>query len=131
MQSTDAIDILDAQVINIQVFYKIAVDFKQNKQLVLQNVNSRLRTFFGIKNFEIDQPIGISDIHNIIYNSPGVIGVQDIKVVNISGVAGSNVYSDVQFSVDENTYNGNIIIPPDGGMFEVKYGSSDIIGMPV
>jgi len=126
---SDAIDILDAQVINIQVQYKIAVASQQNKQLILQGVNAKLRSYFNIKNFEIDQPIGLSDIQNIIYNNTGVIGVQDVAVINISGIVGDKSYSGIQFSVQENTYKGNIIIPPAGGMFEVKFKDIDIIGI--
>lgn len=126
----DAIDILDAQVINIQLNYKIITAPDQNKQLVLQNVNSKLIDYFNIKNFEIDQPISIPDLINIIYNNPGVVGLDqnELRIVNVTGNIGTNTYSNVNFDVFANTYKGGLIIPPQGGMFELKYKNSDIKG---
>lgn len=124
---SDAIDILDAQVINLKVEYTVVSEPKANKQLVLQNINSRLVDYFGIKNFDIDQPLVIDDIRNIIYNTQGVVSVQSLNVKNISGTVGTREYSDIQFDVQTNTNKG-IIIGPAGSMFEVKYKNQDIVG---
>lgn len=127
---TDAIDILDAQVINLQINYKIIAALDQNKQLVLQNVNYKLIEYFNVKNFEIDQPLSLPDITNIIYNTPGVLSVDlnSLNIVGISGTVGSKVYSDINFNVSANTYKGGLVIPPPGGIFEIKYKNLDIKG---
>lgn len=124
---SDAIDILDAQIINLRLSYKIAIHPDYNKQQVLQNVNSKLNDYFAIKNFEIDQPISISDIHNIIYSVLGIVSVQNINFTNVTGVDGDRVYSSSIFDVSLNTLKG-LIIPPNGGIFEIKYKNFDIIG---
>ena len=124
---SDAIDILDAQVINIQILYTVIVEPSFNKQLILQNVHARLKDYFNIKNYEIDQPIIAADVNNIIYNNLGVLSVQDVRIRNIMGIQGSKTYSEIQFDTQSNTFRG-IIMPPPGGMFELKYVDTDIIG---
>jgi hypothetical protein len=127
---SDAIDILDAQIINLKLSYRIAVHPDYNKQQVLQNVNSQLNEYFSIKNFEIDQPISISDIHSIVYSVLGVVSVQNINFTNILGTDGDRSYSNNLFDVSSNTLKG-LIIPPPGGIFELKYKSVDIIGQVI
>lgn len=124
---SDAVDILDGQIINLKVEYSIVVEPTYNKQLVLQTVSNKLASYFSVKNFEIDQPLVLSDIQNIVFNNLGVVAVQGVRVENLYGTIGSNSYSNSVFNVQTNTYNG-IIIPPPGGMFEVKYKGVDIVG---
>lgn len=130
---SDAVDILDAQVINVKIEFSIVVDPNFNSTLVLQNVIARLNEFFNIKNFEIDQPIVIAEIQNIIFNNPGVLTVNSIDIKNQTGTVGTSnprQYSDVQFDVEANTDRG-IIIGSPGSMFEVRYKDFDIIGTVV
>lgn len=126
----DAIDILDAQVINLGVDFSIVVDPNENKQVVVQNVVKKLSSFFQQKNFDIDQPLVLSDLHNIIFNNPGVIAVDRINVKNLSTAVGSRTYSPVQFNVEANTSKG-IVIGPPGSIFEVKYKNYDLQGTAV
>ena len=127
---SDAIDILDAQVVNIQIQFVIVVDPGFNRNLVLQNVIARLKQYFDIKHFEIDQPIVIDDIRNIIYNNQGVISLQSLSVSNIINNVGTRTYSNVQFDVQSNTTKG-IIIGPPGSIFELRYADFDFIGSAI
>lgn len=127
---SDAIDVLDAQVINLQVEFVIVVDPSYNRALVLNNVLARLRQYFNIKFFEIDQPIVLDDIRNIIYNNTGVLSLQSLNVRNITGTVGTRVYSDVQFDPVANTNRGLVIGPP-GSIFEIRFKDNDLIGSVV
>jgi hypothetical protein len=127
---SDAIDILDAQVVNIGVDFSIVVDPRENKQLVVQGVIKKLSAFFQQKNFDIDQPLVLSDLHNIIFNNPGVIAVDSINVKNINTAVGQRTYSNVQFNVEANISKG-IVIGPPGSIFEVKYKNFDLQGTAV
>lgn len=130
---SDAIDILDAQVINIKINFSIVVDPNFNTNLVLQNVINRLKNFFSIKNFEIDQPIVIAEIQNIIFNNPGVLTVNSIELKNLTGTVGTTNprgYSDIQFDVQANTDRG-IVLGPPGSIFELRYPNFDIVGVSV
>ena len=125
---SDAVDILDAQVINLQLEYKVSLDpTYSNKQLVLQMINQKLKDYFSRKNFEIDEPISVSEIHNLVFNNLGVIAVQDVRLKNITGTVADRVYSNVQFDVNSNTTQ-NIVFGPAGSIFEFKFKDFDIIG---
>ncbi len=125
---SDAIDILDGRIINLQINYDITVDPTFNRQQVLQNVQSKLIQYFQIGNFQMDQPLVLDDIRNIIYNNVGVLAVRGITAKNITGTVSDRVYSTVRYDVATNIINNSILIPPPGGMFEIKYSSQDLIG---
>jgi hypothetical protein len=127
---SDAIDILDAKIVNLQLKYQIVVDPDYNKQLIIQNINSKLKSFFDIKNFQIDQPLNYSEIRNVIFNNVGVISVQQVQFFNITGTQGNTTYSNVKFDVLANTFKG-LLIPPNGGIFEIKNLAQDIMGSSI
>lgn len=136
--SNDAIDILDAQVVNIRIKFSIVAEPSSNKNLVKQNVIKKLKNYFEIKNFEIDQAIFLSDIRNIIFNNPGVLTISELEVENVNGTvtfgepsnSNTRVYSSVQYDIDSNT-DRDIIFPPTGGIFEVRFPDFDIVGVVV
>lgn len=127
---SDAIDILDAQIINLKLEFSVVIDPTKNKKLVLQNVISRLKTYFNQKHFEIDQPIILSDLQNIIYNNNGIISVTSVTMKNLSGPVSGREYSGAQFDVQANTTKG-IVIGPPGSIFEIKFKDYDIEGTAV
>lgn len=126
----DSFDILDAQILNFKIEYQINIAKNQNKQIVIQNINKKLEKYFSIDNFQIGQPINISEVTNIIYNNIGVLSLEYVKFTNLSGVIGDRTYSDISYNFDANTKK-NIILPPSGGIFELKYKSSDILGSAI
>lgn len=125
---SDAIDILDTRIINMKVSFNIVVDPMSNKSAVVQSVISSLKQYFDIKNFQIDQPIMLSDVTNIIINNAGVVSIIDLKFTNLRGTIQEKVYSDASFNVSANTKKG-IIIGPPGSIFEIKYPNYDIVGV--
>tara|TARA_R110001583_G_scaffold27302_6_gene97727 strand:- start:17741 stop:19603 length:1863 start_codon:yes stop_codon:yes gene_type:complete len=127
---SDAIDILDAQIINISVTYKVVVDATSNANLVIQDCNARLKQYLKIENFQIDQPLVVSDLSNIVLNAPGVLSLVEIRVENRSGLIDDLYYSDSYMNIEASTVNG-IIIPDSGVILEVKYPDTDIIGNTV
>jgi hypothetical protein len=127
---SDAIDILDAQIINLQLKYQIVVDPEYNKQQVLQGINVKLKELFNIKNFQIDQPINLSEVRNVIFNNIGVVSVEQVQFLPLSGVQGTTVYSNIKFNISSNTFKG-LLIPPNGGIFEIKNPDINIVGAAV
>lgn len=127
---SDAIDILDAQVVNLKVEFSVVIDPSKNKKLVLQNVVSRLKQYFSVKHFEIDQPIILSDLQNLIYNNNGIVSVTNVSIKNLSGPVNGRTYSSSQFDVESNTTKG-IVIGPPGSIFEIRFKNFDIEGTSV
>jgi hypothetical protein len=72
----------------------------------------------------------MNDINNIIYNTLGVISVNNVKIENLTGLNANRTYSEVHFDVKSNTVK-NLIIPPPGGIFEVRFPDVDIVGRAI
>jgi len=124
---SDAIDILDAKIINLIMTFDVLIDPSLNRAIVLQNVLSKLQGTFNIKNFNIDQPIIMSDVMNTIYSTSGILSVNDLRFENVTGTANGRTYSDSTFNVTANTIKG-VVFPSPGGIFEFRYTEFDIIG---
>ncbi len=127
---SDAIDIVDARIVNIKVTYEVTVDLAMNKKTVLQLVNAKLRKFFDSRNFHIDQPIVLSDIDNLIYNTNGVVSVNTVRLENLTNQVDGRLYSEIYHDLQNFTHRG-VIIPPPGGVYELKYADDDIVGKAV
>ena len=124
---SDAIDMLDAPIINISVNFEIIVDIAYDRNIVLQDVLEKVKSYFDIKNFNIDQPIVLADVTSLIYNNEGVVSVTNVEIKNVIGEISDRVYSDVAISI-KNSTKKNIIFPRPGGIFEVKFPDDDIRG---
>jgi|694.fasta_scaffold50636_3 hypothetical protein len=123
----DAIDILDAYIVNLSMIFEVVADPSLNKQILLQEILVKLIDRLNIKNFSIDQPIVINDLQNLIYNTPGVIAVTNIEFFNLNGKINNLQYSENSFDVKMHLRKG-MLYPPEGGIFEFKFPNVDIIG---
>lgn len=124
---SEAIDILDARVLNVRIMFSVVVDPSAHPKSVLRNVIAKLKSYFDIDNWQIDQPILLSDINNLIFNTPGVTSVTDISVQNVAGNVSNHQYSDIRFDVRSATRKGMILTSP-GSIFEIRYPDIDIVG---
>jgi hypothetical protein len=124
---SDAIDILDASISNFTVKFGIMSAPGANKNGVIQNVISRIKDIMSINNFQIDQPILLDDITNVIINTPGVVSLLNLEVSPKTGIDSDRSYSNFYFDYAGSTRN-KIIVAPAGNIFELKYPDSDIIG---
>jgi len=127
---SDAIDVLDARVINLSLQFEIMVDPALNRNTILQQILTKLQNTFNVSQFHIDQPIIISDVVNAIFTVSGVVSVDRVEFKNVNGVINNRTYSDSTFDVSSNTRK-NVIIPPPGGIFEIRYPEVDIIGRAI
>jgi len=124
---SDAIDILDASIINLGLDYTVTINQDANSSIVISSINTKLRSYFLIDNFQIDQPIKIGEIENIILNTSDVEAITKISFKNITGNRGLNTYSSYVYDPKRNIDRG-YLFPPTGGIFEVKYPNDDIVG---
>lgn len=126
----DSIDILDSQIINFQIQFEVVIDPTLNKSVVLQQVLLRLKSFFRIQNFSIDQPIILSEVRNQILAIQGIISLNSVVISNVSGQYNGKTYNENIFDITSNTIK-DILFPPPGGIFELKYPDIDLIGKAV
>ena len=127
---SDAIDILDARIINLICQFDVVIDPSLNRNVVLQQVLVKLKNIFDIKNFQIDQPIIVSDIVNSIFTVSGILSVDKVEFRSVQDVVNNRQYSASTFDVSSNTRKG-VIVPPPGGIFEIRYPDVDIIGRAI
>ena len=128
--TSDAVDVLDAIIINLGVRYTVTIEKGFRQEIVLASINSKVRSYFNIRNMQINKPVIIGELENIILNVPGVLSIVSFNIVGKSGFLEGNAYSNHDFDVRQNLERG-FIFPPDGGIFELKYPSEDIVGRVV
>ena len=123
---TDSINIKDAFIINFAIEFDITVFKNENNQKVLLDCINELKAYFSINKWQINQPIIISDVKNLIGGVKGVQTVENLLFINKSG---ENIgYS--KYSYGMNTATRNEVIYPslDPSIFELKYPNQDIKG---
>lgn len=133
--ATDAIDILDSPVVNLKIEFMVIIDPSYQQNLVLQSCIDALRDYFDSKNCQIDKPINMTEVSNIIYSINGVTSMPQnspIRFANMTGLVDNRQYSDYYYNVKLGTVvNKGLLFPPEGGIFEVRYPDYDIVGRSV
>jgi len=123
---TDAINIKDAFVINFELDFEITAYKNYNNTEVILECISELKDYFNIDKWQINQPIIISEISNLIAGVKGVQTVEMIKLENKNGL--SLGYSQYKYDFNGATKNGVIYPSLDPSIFELKYPNQDING---
>jgi len=123
---SDAIDVVDARIINYTVQITIMPDENVNQNDVIRKVISTVKNLLRVDNIQIDQPIQITQILSEVIRIPGVLSVVEIDIQGITGDFDNRSYSDVFFDASTNTNKGMVIGPP-GSIFELKFPETDII----
>ncbi|GJQ43906.1 MAG: hypothetical protein JETCAE03_34040 [Ignavibacteriaceae bacterium] len=125
---TDAINIKDAYIINIQVNFEI-ITYPNvvNKREVIIRCIDELKTYFDISKWYIGQPIVLSEIYTLLDRVEGVRTVSDVSIINKFDNTGVD-YSVNVYDVASATIDGVVYTSLDPSCFEVKYPNKDIFG---
>jgi hypothetical protein len=124
---TDAINIKDAYYINIGLNFDITIISGYSNKDVLTTCISVLKDHFNVDNWQINQPITISDIQNKLLQIKGVQSIVKLEIINKQG----GVYSQYGYDIAGATRNGNIYPSLDPAIFEVRFPNTDIQGRVV
>jgi hypothetical protein len=127
---TDAINIKDAYYINIGVNFDITVLSGYSNKDILTNCVAVLQNHFNIDNWQINQPIILSDITSKLLQVRGVQSVVKIEIVNKQDSTGVT-YSPYGYDIAGATKNSNVYPSLDPAIFEVRYPNTDIQGRVV
>jgi len=132
---TDAVNIKDAHIVNIGVDFEIIVLPEYNSNEVLLRAINRMKEYFDIDNWRINEPINLS---NVYVELDKVEGVQTVVRPDRDGKGGLQIYNKFNGNYSPNKYstltatkNGIIYPPKDPSIFEVKFPNSDIRGQVV
>jgi len=124
---SDAVDILDAKVINFGVKYEVLIKESSDRISVISSLDSSIAAALDRGFFQIGQPLVMDDLVNIIINFRDVISLSSLRVYPITGTVEGRVYSDTSFPFEENMKMG-ILRGPKGSIFEFRYPGFDISG---
>ena len=123
---TDAVNIKNAFVINFKLDFEITVFKNYSNQRVLLECITELQNYFNIDKWQINQPILISEVKNLI---GGVEGVQTVEKTVFENVSGTEIgYSQYKYGFGKATKNEVIYPSMDPSIFELKYPNTDIKG---
>ena len=126
---TDAVNIKDTFIINIGVNYDVILLPNFNNRLVLNNINVALASYFNTDSAQINKPILVNNIRNVIDTVEGVQTVKKLEIVNKVG-ENSN-YSKYAYDINGATINGVLYPSLDPSIFELKFPEIDIQGKVV
>jgi hypothetical protein len=121
---TDAINIKDAFYINVSLNFEINIEPSYNSKELLSSCLIKLKEYFNIEAWQINQPIILSDIYAFLLRIPGVRSVPQLEIVNKQG--GS--YSPYGYDIVGATKKGIIYPSLDPSIFEIRYPDVDIKG---
>lgn len=123
---TDAINIKDAYIINLGIEFDIITMPDQNGNQVILRCIERLKKYFDVKKWQINQPIVISNIYTELDKVEGVQTVVDVRLVNLYDPTLG--YSGNAYNIQLATRDGILFPSLDPSIFEIKYPNNDIIG---
>ncbi len=123
---TDAINIKNAFIINFSLNFEITTFKNYNNQEIVINCINEIKEYFNIDKWQVNQPIIISEIENLI---AGVIGVQTVEKVELKNENGTLLgYSQYKYDFIGATKKGVIYPSLDPSIFELKFPNTDIKG---
>ena len=123
---TDAINIKDAFIINFEMEFEVTSFSNYNNQEVLLDCITELKNYFNIDKWQVNQPIVITEVMNLIGAVKGVQTVEKVEFKNKHGI--DLGYSQYKYGFVNATKN-NVIYPSmDPSIFELKYPDADIKG---
>ena len=122
-------------IVNIGVNFEIVVLPEFNSNEVLLRAIDRLKSYFDIDNWRINEPINLSKLYVEIDK---VDGVQTVVRPDKDGKGGLQIinkfngnYSSNKYSIINATKGGVIFPPKDPSIFEVKFPNTDIRGQVI
>jgi hypothetical protein len=126
---TDAVVIKDAFIINIGINFDIILLPNYNNRVVINNCINAITNYFDIDKWQINQPILLNNVRNLIDNVDGVQTIKKLEIINKVGT--SNDYSQYAYDIRGATINEVIYPSLDPSIFELKFPSTDINGRVV
>jgi hypothetical protein len=123
---TDSVNIRDAYIINIGIKFDILPIPNYNSNEVLVACIQKLKDYFNIDKWQINQPIIRSEVLMELLSVKGVQTVSNLVFTNLNNQSAG--YSNVFYDIASATTNGIVYPSLDPAIFEVKYPDRDIQG---
>jgi len=120
----DTIDIVDPRIINIHIDFTAVVDYSQDRFEALNVAITEIQKMFREK-MDINQPIYITKIYDVLNNLEEIVDVTNVKITNKSG----GLHSDEALNLRPWTSaDGRILYAPQNVIYELRFPNTDIRG---
>jgi hypothetical protein len=120
----DTVDILDGNIINVGIDFRVVIDKSANKFDILDTATTKLVSLFKILP-DIGESLTISSVYSTLNNIAGVVDTVDVTIVNKTG----GLYSDISYDIPGNlSADGRFVEFPEDFIWEIKIPLSDIRG---
>tara|TARA_R110000824_G_scaffold11622_2_gene50907 strand:+ start:10151 stop:11944 length:1794 start_codon:yes stop_codon:yes gene_type:complete len=121
----DTVDILNAHVINLEIYFTAVSYESVNKYDALTSAITALQNFYADNYYDIGEPFKITDVYKLLNNLPTILDVKDVIVQPTTGAS----YSDFFIPFEELiSPDGRYLVPPSNVVFEIKFPVNDIDG---
>jgi hypothetical protein len=114
------------RILTLGIEFDIITMPDQNGNQVVLRCIDRLKRYFDINRWQINQPIVISNVYTELDKVEGVQTVVDVRFTNLTDP--SIGYSPNAYNIESATKDGIIFPSLDPSIFEIKYPDNDIIG---
>ena len=122
----DAMDVLDASVVNFQIKITCRFAHNTNKYELISLITRQVKTLYTKEQIALGKPIVKSDITNIVINQPGVISCVSVDLVNVAGTIQGNAYSPLTKNLDL-SLKDDIYFAEPHEIYELRFPEDDII----
>ena len=125
---TDRINILDAFRVSIGVDYSIVVYKGFMTADVLVRCHDRIRKYFDVDRWQINQPIIVDELMVEIAKVEGVQAVPSLTFNNKYQQRDGSDYATYTYNLEGNTKDRIVYPSADPCIFELRYPQTDIVG---
>jgi hypothetical protein len=122
---TDTIDIFDAKILNLAIFFDVTLKTKNDQLTILSEIRKKVYEEINLTTAQVGQHFSIGDIEKIILSIPVVDRVNSVTISNKQGEAYSNINYDIGSNLSP---DGGMLYLPENFIYEIK-NESDITGI--
>ena len=119
----DAMDILDANVINFKIKLTCRFAHNVNKYSLISKIIKEVATLYTADKIALGKHLILSEILNKVINQPGVISCLEPEIINLTGTVDNREYSSEQKKIE---IDNDVIFAENYEIFELRYPQSDI-----
>lgn len=121
----DALDILDARIINYRVVVSVIALPNSNKSEVASRIITAIQTVARTERYQIGMPLLESEFINAVINTRGVMSMVSLNFQNVNGTIANREYSRNAVNMSA-YYNKGFYFAEQGDLFELRYPGNDI-----
>jgi hypothetical protein len=122
----DAMDILDATILNFQIKITCRFSHTANKYELVSKVINEVKSIFSRESIALGKPIVKSDIVNKVINQAGVISCVSVELINLSNIVADRTYSTTTKNLSLQLKD-DIYFAEPYEIYELRYPQNDIV----